>query len=132
MAKCVKKQRTKTEICVGSMNRKIDIFARALTPPVNPLTGEFLATETFTLLASVWAMQETPRGLTIFDDVNTERVVSHIFTIRFLPDLTAQNWITYKGNRYDILTAVNLETNDLFLQLNCVQTADEAKEAGEA
>lgn len=134
MATCVKKRRTKTEVCVGGMNRKIDIFARDLTPPVNPLTNEFLATETFTLVANVWAMLETPRGLTIFDQVNTERVISHIFNIRFIPNvsITSENWITYKGNRYDIITVVNFETNNLFLQINCSQTADEDKEAGEA
>jgi head-tail adaptor len=134
MAKCVKQQRTKTQVCVGSMNRKIDILARDLTPPINPLTGQFLATETFVLVANVWAMVGTPSGLTIFDEVNTERVISHIFTIRFIEGIpiTSQNWVTYKGNRYDIVMVTDFETNQLFLKLNCAQTADEDKQAGEA
>lgn len=132
MAKCIKLQRKKTQVCAGSLNRKIQIFERNLTPPVDPLTGQFVYTETFTLIASPWAMIETPSGETIFDTIGIERVVDNVFYIRFLANLTSENWITYDNNRYDIIRVTNLEKNKLFLQLNCALTGDDTKEASKA
>lgn len=132
MATCDKKLRKKTQICIGSMNRKIEIFARSLTPPIDPFTGEFVSTETFTLLANPWAMVETPRGLTIFDDIGIERVVNTVFSTRFIADITSEMWIEYAGNRYDILTVIDYQNNKLFSQFNCALTGDETKEASKA
>ncbi len=132
MAICNKQQRKKTQVCVGSMNRRIDLLARALTPPVDPFTGQFVSTETFTTIATPWAMVATPKGVTIFDGVGIERVVTHIFTIRFLLDITSQNWVVYKGQRYDILLVNDFQENNLFLELNCALTGDETKEAAKA
>ncbi len=132
MAICVREQRKITKVCVGSMNRKIDLLTRNLTPPIDPFTGQFVSGERFTSIATPWAMVATPKGVTVFDGVATERVVSHIFTIRFLDDITSQNWVTYKGRRYDILLVNDFEDNGLFLELSCALTGDEDKEAAKA
>ncbi len=132
MGICKKIKRTITKVCVGSMNRKIEIFSRALTPPIDPLTGKFVSTETFVLLVSPWSMVETPKGVTVFDDLGQERVVNTVFTIRFFADLTSENWIVYKGQRYDILMITDFQQNELFLQLSCALSGNEALEGGKA
>ena len=132
MAKCVKLKRTKTEVCIGNMRYRIDIFIRTLTSPLNP-TGPIVDyTETFTLVDNVWAMIETPKGKVIFDSVGVEKRITDVFYIRFLPSITSQNWVEFNGNRYDIERVRNLEENSLFLQLDCIIRGAIDKEASEA
>lgn len=128
MAKCKNIQRTKTQICAGSLNRKIDIYSRNIEAPLNPADNEINFDEEFTLLNSVWSMIETPKGKTIFDSVGVERVIDTVFYIRYL-DITSENWISYLNLRYNIMNIVNLENNNLFLQLNCQVTGGTVIEA---
>ena len=132
MATCKKLTRVKTQVCIGSLNRKIDIFQRTLTAPLDPANDLVDYTESFTLLANVWAMIKTPKGQTIFDDIGTEKVVSDIFYIRFISGLTSENWIIYNSIRYDIQTIENVEQNSLFQKINCMVRGLESKDASEA
>lgn len=132
MATCVKLKRTKTQVCIGSLNRKIDIFTRAITTPLIPTSTSVDYGESFTLLASVWAMIDTPKGQTVFDTVGTEKVISDIFFIRFIDGLTSENWITYNSNRYDIVTVQDYQQNGLFQRLSCILRGADTKEASKA
>lgn len=132
MATCKKLTRTKTQVCIGSLNRQIDIFVRAITPPLNSIGTLVDYGEDFTLLATVWSMIETPKGKTIFDEVGTEKVVTNIFYVRRLSSLTSQNWIVYKNNRYDIQMVTDLEENNLFQKIFAIIRGADTKEATKA
>lgn len=130
MGKCVKLQRTITKVCTGSLNKRIKIYTRALTPPVNPYEDAVDYTEEFTLVASLWAMLKVNRGVTYFDGVNTASVTTSDFYIRYRTDITAENWIIYNNNRYDIIEVSDYD--EMYLMLRTRQTADENKAVGEA
>ena len=132
MAKCIKLRRTKTEVCIGNMNKKIDIYARSLTTPLDPLASDVDYDETFTLVGNVWSMVQTPTGKIIFDSLGVEKIVTDIFYIRYIADLTSENWVIFKGNRYDIQSLQNIEENSLFQKLNCIIRGDETLAASKA
>jgi len=132
MATCKKLTRTKTQVCIGSLNRKIDIFTRNITAPLNSINTLVDYGEDFTLLASVFAMIETPKGKTIFDEVGTEKIVTHVFSIRAIANLTSENWIVYQSNRYDIQMITDLQENVLFQQLFAIIRGADAREATKA
>lgn len=129
MPACTAIRGKRSKICAGDLFEPIDIFSRALTPPLNVFSDEFKATEDFTLVASVRAMIQTPSGETVFDEIGVERDVSTIFNIRFLAGLTSENWIVFESNRYDILKIINFQKFSLFLSVFCALAGDQAKEA---
>lgn len=113
MAKCSRKQLEKKAVCIGDMREKIQVQIRSITAPT---TDGVDYGESFISLKTVWALVETTRGETIFDGTNVERDVTHRFYIRYLPDVTFEDWIIYKGNYYDIIDVENLqELNDFLL-----------------
>ena len=132
MAKCIKLRRTKTQVCTGSLNKLIEIYERDIEAPLNSLSVDPDYTELFTLIHTVWAMIETPKGKVLFDDVGTEKIITHVFHIRYLNNITSQNWIIYDNERYDIQNVIDLESNKLYLRLECVLRGTVAKEATEA
>ena len=89
-------------------------------------------TESFTLLHKVWAMVETPKGKVIFDDVGTEKRVTNVFYTRYLSDVTSQNWIIFRGQRYDIERVTNFQENNLYLQIDTIIRGEATKAASEA
>lgn len=132
MAKCVKLQRKKTQVCVGNMNKFIEIYVRNIQAPLNSLGLSPDYREDFTILYSLWALVETPRGKVTFDAVGIDKVISTIFYIYAVPNITAQNWIVYDANRYDIVRVTNLEENKLFLKLETVLRGSTDKDASQA
>ena len=132
MAKCVKLQRTKTQVCSGNLNKYIEIFERKIGAPINSLGSEPDYLENFILLYSLWAMVQTPRGPNIFDSVNIDKSLTTIFYIRFVPNITAQNWVVYDNERYQIIRVTNMEKNNLSLKLECVLKGAISKEATKA
>jgi len=132
MAKCVKLQRTKTQVCTGNLDKLIEIYQRDIEPPLNSFIADPDYTETFTLLYTVWSMIQTPKGKVIFDDVGTEKRITNVFYTRYLPDITSQNWIVYNGQRYDIERVKNLEENNLYLEIATIIRGDDTKAASEA
>lgn len=132
MAKCVKLQRTKTQVCTGNLDKLIEIYQRDIEPPLNSFIADPDYTETFTLLYTVWSMIQTPKGKVIFDDIGTEKRITNVFYTRYLPDITSQNWIVYNGKRYDIERVKNLEENNLYLEIATIIRGDDTKAASEA
>lgn len=116
MPKCIKKQRRKRSICIGDLNSEIEIETRAIKAPSN---GGFSFNEQFTTTQTVYALIETKSGLQVFDGVNTISTPSHMFYIRYIENVTFENYIIYKGDRYDVLDVENLEERDEFYLLRC-------------
>jgi len=67
----------------------------------------------------VWLGIKTVRGVTVFDQTNVERVVSHEIIMRYREDVTAQNWLLVDGARYDILQVENVNERSQWLVLQC-------------
>lgn len=107
-------------IDIGSMNSRITINVRNLEPPK---FGGISFTENFTKKIDIWAMIETVEGVTIFDKSNIERVITHKFHIRKIPQsITAEDWIEYGSeeygnNIYDVFRVENLGQEGRFLTL---------------
>jgi hypothetical protein len=120
---------------IGSMNHRITVEVRSLMPPVGEDTNYGLS---FITDISVWAMMDTVNGLTVFDGENIERVVTHNFYIRYLPNLTFEKWIKYynqysnKTNRYRIYRVEDLGEEHKFYKLYTGLAGDIGLEASKA
>ena len=66
-----------------------------------------------------WAMIKTTRGSEFMGDLNIARDGTHIFTMRYIPAITAQNWVLYDERRFDILHVENIDEENRFLKLRC-------------
>jgi len=126
MTQCKKIPRVKKQVCIGSLDTPIELNNRAIQAP---LVGGVDFDETFTPSTTVFALVETKIGVTIFDDSNTERTISHFFYIRFDSTVTQETWIKYNGNLYDIINVENLQEKDEFLLLRCNLRGDETVRA---
>jgi len=104
----------KTSLCVGDLNRKITLQNRDIQPPQ---FGSADFTEEFSNLKSIFAALETPTGKVVFDGLNVERVVTHVFYIRYLSSVSTETWILFKGKRFEIIKMKNLEESDSWLAL---------------
>jgi len=133
MPNCVKIRTDKTQVCSGDLRYLITINQRTLGVPSDPINGiDVDYTESFTVLHTVRAAISTPQGATLFNDIGTTDVVTHIFYIRYLSDVDAQKWVEFGNNRYDILKVTNYEGRKLFLKLECKERGDINKEATRA
>lgn len=115
MAKCQRIRRKKRRVCVGDLNERITINDRDFEPQGDAPTGEIV----FTNPRVVWAMVATLIGTTTFDQVNGEQAASHDFFIRFTDGITAENWIFFRDNSYDILRVEALDGRREFMRLRC-------------
>lgn len=129
MPNCVKLRRKRRQVCIGDLDELITLQDRQITPSLTSVD----ATETFTdTNPDVWAMVETVSGETIFDDTNTERDVTHRFTIRFIDGITAETWISFDGDRIDILNVEDYEGRHEFLLLRASNRGVDTNEANRA
>lgn len=111
-------------MCVGDMRDKIEIETRSIVAPVS---GSVDFTESFVTTKTVWAMVETKSGVEIFDGTNIIGIASHFFYIRYIADITFQNWVKFKSQYFDILDVQNLEERDEFYLIRCSLRGDETK-----
>lgn len=115
MPVCKKIRGQKRQVCIGAKEDLITLQDRSITAPSFGVD----ATETFTdSNPDVWAMVKTVRGETMFDNTGTERDVTHKFYIEFLTGVTAETWLTFNGDRFDILDVEDLDERhqDLLLR----------------
>ena len=100
-------------VCIGDLSKKIQIQVRSIQPPLNGVDYG----EVFSQTKNVWAMCKTVSGEAIFDDSNIEQTVTHEFYIRYIPNVTFENWILYNNKYYDIVGVENLNESDEYLLL---------------
>ncbi len=124
MAQCVVRTNKKKRVCIGALNRRIEVKVRTLTATAD---DDVDYTEVFTALKTVWAMVETVSGKTMFDSSNVERIVTHNFYIRFISGVTSESWVKYKDQYFDILNVENLNEEDTFYKLVCAIRGDTTK-----
>lgn len=115
MPKCVKIQKPLRKVCSGDMRDKITIQVRAIKPPVDGVDFS----EVFNQDKTLWSMLETKSGVEIFDGTNLKGVATHYFYIRYICNFTAEKWLKFKEEYYDILDVQNLDGRNEFLLLRC-------------
>ena len=99
------------------MNELIELNTRSLTvPEINSVDFG----ETFVITNSVYAMIETKIGASVFDQSNIERIVTHFFYIRYDANVTAETWINFRSDLYDIVDVEDLDARQEFMLLRCV------------
>lgn len=69
--------------------------------------GNANAEQIFTTKHTIKAIVETPKGKATFDDVGLDETVTHKFCIEWLAGISQEDWILFKGKRYDILNDMN-------------------------
>jgi SPP1 family predicted phage head-tail adaptor len=116
MPVCKKIRTKKRQVCIGDLRDEIEIQNRQI---VAPDLGDVDYEEAFSTTTIVFSAIETVSGQTIFDESNQERDVTHKIYIRYMAGVTAQTWIKFKDELYDILKVENLEERNEFLLLRC-------------
>ena len=94
-----------------------------------PLFGFSDFDEEFSGDNDVKALIKTISGKTFFDSVSTETPITHEIRINFLPGVTAETWVLFKGRRIDVLAVTNCCEEDKILILTCTErgTGEAAK-----
>lgn len=88
---------------VGSMNSRIYIYDRAIQAPYNI---DLNFTQKFIPKLSCWALLDTTNGVSMFDQSNIERIITHIFSIRNVPQDSRINSPVFNGD-------IKFDLNDL-------------------
>lgn len=119
MATCQKrKKKNDGRICLSAFNKTVIIQLREIqTPGQNSVDYSINLSEQLT----VRAMVETVRGVTIFDNTNTERDISHKITLKFRTNsvITAQNYAKIGSVLLDIVDVENVNEDNRYLVLRC-------------
>lgn len=125
-----KKIRTKNQrVCTGDLKWRVILQNRNIKPPA---FGSVDFDETFTTSQTVWAAIETKTGDTLFDGVDTDNKVTHVFYIRFKATVTSETWISFDGRRFDILNVESLDERKKYLKLTCIDRGLDTEEAAKA
>ena len=114
--KCIKLKRRKEQACIAAMNERIDIELRqivAVKTEIVDFDEEFINRRT------VWASVDTKGGTQFFDENNILQIISHVFIIRFIPDVTFEDFVIFKNIRYRIVQVENLQQSDTYYRLRC-------------
>lgn len=125
MAVCEKIRAKRRRVCIADLDRLITVQNRSIqTPTDTDDYTELFAAESVSsggmATGNVWAMIESTAGKTVFDTTGVERVVSHKITTRYLSGITAESWVLFNGNRYDVVSVENLDERDEFSVMRCV------------
>lgn len=121
----------KRKICIGDLKNKINIQRRikkslSVDDPKLSLVFENIAT-------NVWSAVQTVNGFESFDNagINPLSQTTHKFYIRKARsfNVTSQNFILFKDQRYKILKVENLDEQDEFLLLYALKKGDDTKES---
>lgn len=122
MTTCTKITRVNKRVCIGALNRKVIVNVRSITSPQN---GGVDFSESFTEPKTVWSLIDTVDGLTIFDDTNTEQIITHNVYIRYFQTMTPEKWVkvlSVDGGDdvyLNIIRVENFGENNRFYRLRC-------------
>jgi len=129
MAACDTKKRKDLRICSGDMDKLITVFIRSILPPDGD-SVDF--NEEFIEQRNIKAMVETTRGEAIFDGSNVLGDVTHKFTVRWQPNITFENFITFNNKRYKIVDVENQNERNQFYVIRANDRGDSSLEVNKA
>lgn len=127
MSRCKKIRIPKRRYCAADLNKRIVIQDRNISTPDDLDYGE-----DFDKLKTIWAGVKTLIGVEIFDQNNVPITASHDFIIHYRVGITAENWILFENNRYDILRVENFEERNEWLRLRSTLRGSDTKASTKA
>jgi len=116
MSICIKIDGKKRNICIGDLDKRINLFSRSIKAPTNS-SVDF--DEEFVKEYEKWAMIHTTRGAELFDGVSLTNAFTHKIYIRYEEGITQEDWIEFNNDKYDIVDVEDLEERHEFLLLKC-------------
>lgn len=129
MSACKKIPKKPSKICTGDLNKRVTLYVRNI---VDPEGGSVDYNEDFTNPQTLWARIDTVSnvggGVQIFDGANVVDTASHLIYIRFIPNVTFQEYLDYDARRFRIIDVTNLNEEDEFLLLRCTERGDNTKQ----
>lgn len=126
MPYCKIKNFDKLKICTGDLRHKIKLQTKTLSG-THFDSIDFI--DEFTDVADVWAAIENVSGEEIFSKINTDEAITHRFYIRYRNDITQENWILYKDERYKIVNITNIAERNKYLVLEANIKGDDVLKA---
>ena len=129
MPVCTNIRRKKRQPCIGDMDSLVTLQNRTLVPEIS---GAGASEDFVDASTDVWALVETTAGETIFDGVNKDVSVTHKFTICYDPSVTAETWVLFDGNRFDIMNVEDLDGRHQYLVLRTTDRGLASKKATHA
>ncbi len=132
MAVCQNITPKKKKLCLSARRKKISLFRRTILAPASSQAYS----HDYESFANPFAAIETKgKGVDIFDAIETSGadgipvVASHIVIIKYRSNVTAEDYVRFGGNNYDILKAENIDERSQYLRLFCALRGDENKAA---
>ena len=125
MTECKRISVPHRKLCLGDLNRKIQLKSRNIQPVSVGVDFQ----QKFENTKSVWSAIKTKDGVDTFGGVNLSNTISHVIYIRWFDGLTAEHWIEYKSKLYDIVDIENIDERDEFYALFCNERGDSSKKA---
>jgi len=126
MVACTKIVITKPKICLGDLNKKITLYTR----PINaPFRNSPDITYDYVVVANVWASIQSLQGDFLMDGVARDNTPTDKIYIRYRKDISSINWLGYNGYYYNILRSQNINGDNEYLSLLCVNTGKDTKTA---
>lgn len=127
MPQCSPVRFQKRWVCIGDLDRRIALMSRSIDPPTTGVDFQHTFTET-----NVWAAVKTVKGKEIFAGTNMDKQVTHIFYVRYRNWITAENWVKYRDENYDIIDTEVLEEREQYTVLMCNIRGDDTQPVNEA
>ena len=132
MAVCQNITPKKKKLCLSAFRKKISLFRRSILAPASSQAHS----HDYEPFANPFAAIETKgKGVDIFDGIETSGadgipvVASHVVMIKYRDDLTAEDYVRFGGDNYDILKTENVDERNQYLRLFCALKGDEDKAA---
>lgn len=127
MARCTRIRIDHRKLCIGDLRERITLETRIITEPGTVDFGEG-----FSDVAVIPAAVKTLIGVEIFDESNEVVTASHDFFIRFRTDVTAEKWVKWRNDRYDILLVEEFEGRQEWLRLRCTLRGTDTRQVNVA
>lgn len=121
------------QVYSGDLRFPIQILTRSLNSGILTNNNIYAASQFIVLYDTFAAIITSNQGQQLFDGVNsTTKTSPYIFLIRYLEGITIQNFIQYDDTYYRIVSVVNMDQRNRFLQLNAEFRGDSSQEATHA
>lgn len=124
----VRFKHNRREANLGSMKNRIILHVRTLTPPTFEgvdFTEEFKG-------KPIWAQVNTVAGKIFFAGVGSDFSLTHEIIIRYDSTVTSETWVELKDRNLKIVSVENLNEEENFMLLKCIDKGDKSLGAAQA
>lgn len=127
MTVCQKIRGYRRKVCLGDLDRQIEIYERDIQSPTDQ--NFMMHEQEYSLKAKPWAMINTLRGVTTFDDIEISGINALEIFIRHNPLITTEDFVRIDGKNIQITSIEDLDRRKEFMRLICIDRGDADKQA---